>query len=131
MNILSLNRRSVALRVSSVVNNALIFELRGLGGQSPLGTLVISMVVVFVLNGADLVLVLLWKDLSVLYRLYSSVIVILVDFLVYGRVHFFMLCRFNCLSLDGWLYRFMDSRFMMAGLAYEVLDRVLSFVHVA
>ncbi len=74
----------------------------------------VSMVKFAMIDGLDIVLVLLWKDFPVVDGLYSVMVVILVDFFIDGRINFFPLGGIDCLMLHTWCDFIMDCGIMLA-----------------
>ena len=83
-----------------------------------------------VLYGDDLVMMLLWQRLRMCDRLLRGMIVILMDFLVYGSVCFIVLRLLDSLIRDGRVDLLVNGGVMLAGSRQDVLDRLLGFVHV-
>jgi len=131
MNMFALDYRSLTLRLCCVMHLPFVVELRCLAFQSLLGTVMITVVKLAVLDFAHLMLVLLWQDLSVMYRLDGMVKVILMHLLVDSCADLLMLVRLHCLVLHSGGDLFVDRSVMVTRLGDEVLNCCLCFLHVA
>jgi len=89
----------------------------------------VVMLKVAVLDTDEVVVVLLWEDLSVLHRLDGSVVVILVDLLVYGGGDVLVVDLGNCLLGHGGVHGLVDGGVMVTRLVQEVLDGFLGGLH--
>jgi len=98
----------------------LVAEARGCLGQLLLHLVIFAVVELALLRSGDVVVMLLWQNLLVVYGLDSRVVVVLVDLLVDGGGDVLVL-----LGLDG-LFRhsrrdiLVDGRVMVAGLVHEL-----------
>ena len=89
----------------------------------------VSMIELSVLYRADVVMMLLGKDLLVMHRLNGGMVVVLVDLFVNSCVDVFVVCRFDCLMLDRRSDCAVNGCIVMARLGHEVGDGFLGFVH--
>jgi len=129
MNMLTTDSGGSTLALCGVVNNTFVTELVLLVYQSTLGVIAVAVVELSVLDSAQFGSVLLWQNLTVLNRLDSSVIVILVHLLVNGCLNILMLMRLDSLVCDARSYRLMDGCVVVTSLLHEVADCCLSLVH--
>jgi hypothetical protein len=126
---LALNDGSTGLRVLGLVHNTLVPELGLLGLQSTLCLLVIAVVELAVDNAADVVLVLLREDLTVIDGLHLAVIVVLVHLLVHGGDDLLMSGGLDSLVRYRRSNLLVHSGVVVAGLGHEVLNCLLGLVH--
>lgn len=127
---LALDCRGMTLGVFGTMDDLFVSELFTLGGQCPLCGVVVPVVIVSMLDRPDFVLVLLGEDFLIMNWLYSTVIMILVDFLIHSGVDLLVFPWLDGLLLNGWLNRFMYGSFMVTRIADEVTDYFLSLVHI-
>lgn len=129
VHMLALNDGRTALGVLGLVDDALVPQLRLLGLESALGFSVVAVVELAVNDTADVVLVLLGKDLAVVDGLDLTVVVVLVDLLVDGGGDLLMPGRLDGLVLHCRSDLLVDGGVVVAGLAHEVLDCLLGLIH--
>ena len=112
--------------------------LDSLDGVTVLGTLlckaslnlvVAAVLVAAVLDGDDVVVVLLGEDLLVEHRLLGGVVVVLVNLLVDGGDVLLVLLPLDSLVLDGRGDFLVNSGVVVARLGHEVLDGSLGGIH--
>jgi len=106
-----------------------IFEACLLSSELLLHLIGVVMLKVAVLDTDEVVVVLLWEDLSVLHRLDGSVVVILVDLLVDGGSDAVFLLTSHGLVDDCRVDFLVDSSVMLAILVDEALHGVLCGIH--
>lgn len=107
-----------------------VLEAGLLGSQLLLDLVGVVMLEVAVLNTGKVVVVLLWENLGVLYRLHRGVVVVLVHLLVNCGCDAIFLLLGDGLVGDSWVDLLVDSGVMLAILADEALDCVLGGVHI-
>jgi hypothetical protein len=107
-----------------------IFELSRFGGQTLLHGIVITVMMLFVLDWDDFVVMLLWENLAMVYRLDRGVMVMLVNLLVNDGCVRVMFCRGDVGMRDGRLVMLMDCSIVFARLGREVLDCSVGFFHI-
>jgi len=129
VNMLALDDGSAALGVLGLMDNTLIAELSLLGLKSPLSLLMVAVVELAVHYAANVVLVLLRKDLTVMDWLHLAVVVVLVHFLVHGGGDLLVPGGLDSLVLHCRSNLLVDSGVVMARFGHEVLDCLLSLVH--
>lgn len=115
--------------VLSVVADGSILELAGLMGEALLVMTSVVVVDVSSLDTGSLVVVLLWENLLVVYRLDRGVVVVLVHLAVGGLSYTLLLLRSDGLAGDGWGYCLVDSGVVLAILADDLLNGVLGGLH--
>ena len=114
MNVLASNDGSGRARLLGSANGRFVMEASGLLLKASLDGTLVPMVVFPVLNADKIVRVLLGKDLAVLNRLHRGVIVILVDFAVYGGSSLFMPGGLDGLVRNCRSHLFMDGGVVVA-----------------
>jgi len=129
MHMLTCNCSGSTLTVPSTLDHSLILESSLLSSKVPFCNISIAMVKLAVLDTAKLSTVLFWENFTVLNRLDGAVVVILVNFLVDGSVDLFVLVRFYDLLLHSRCYSLVDGGVVVTGLAHEIANCCLSFVH--
>lgn len=129
MDMLAANRRRHALRMRRRLYSDLIAEPLLFLGEGLASGFLVAVVEFAVLGGADVGGVLLGKNFPVLHGLYRAVVVVLVDFSVYGCGHFLVLDWLDGFVFDAWGHGFVDCGVVVAGAAGEVFDGLLDFVH--
>ena len=97
--------------------------------KAGLNLVVAAVLVAAVLDGDDVVVVLLGEDLLVEHRLLGGVVVVLVNLLVDGRDVLLVLLPLNGLVLDGRSDLLVNGGVVLTRLGHEVLDGGLSRVH--
>jgi hypothetical protein len=108
---------------------SLVTELSLLGREPLLHLVGIVVLEAAVLDGDDVVVVLLGEDLTVLYGLYRGVVVVLVNLLVNGGDDLLTLLTLDGLVLDSWSNFLVNSGVVVTRLAHEVLDGGFGGVH--
>jgi hypothetical protein len=106
-----------------------VYVTSPLGGKALLDIVVVVVLVATVLNGDDIVVVLLGEDLTVGHGLLGGVVVILVNLLVNGRGVLLVLLLLDGLVLDGRGNLLVDGGVVVTSLAHKVLDGSLGRVH--
>jgi hypothetical protein len=129
VNVLATNRGCDALAACGSLDAPLVPELSLLLDQVPLGRVVVTVVKLAVLDGTELSCVLLGKDLAVLDRLDSAVVVVLVNLLVYRSVDLLMHVGLNGLMGDSGGNSLVDCSVVVTRLAGEVGKSRLDLVH--
>jgi len=129
VDVLSANSGGNTLAVGGVIDAPLVSKASLVIDKSPLGSVCITVVELAVLNSTKLSSVRLREDITVLDRLDSAVVVVLVDLLVDSGVDLLVYVRLHDLVLDGGGNCLVDSGVMVTGLAHEVGDSCLGFVH--
>lgn len=129
VNMLALDDGSTALGVLGLVDDTLVPELGLLSLQSPLSLLVVAVVELAVYYAANVVLMLLGEDLTVIDRLHLLVVVVLVHLLVHSGSDLLVSRGLNRLMLHCGSNLFVDSGVVVAGLGHEVLDCLLGLIH--
>jgi len=129
VDMLALGNWGVGLCVCGVMYDSLILNLSSLGCQRMLGVVVIPVVVFPMLDGTDVMFMLLWKHLPIVDRLHSMVVMILVDLLVNSRIDFLVPRRLHCLVRDLWGHLFVNGSVMVTRLRDKVLNCCLGFIH--
>ena len=127
--VLSANSGSNTLAVGGVVDAPLVRKASLVVDKSPLGSVCITVVELAVLNSTKLSSVSLRENITVLDRLDSAVVVVLVDLLVDSGVDLLVYVRLHDLVLDRGGDCLVDSGIMVTGLAHEVGDSCLGLVH--
>jgi len=107
----------------------LVVELCGLTDMEVLVLGVVAMLELTVLNVAGTVVVLLRQDFLVVDRLYGSVVVVLVNFLVDRWVNSLLLLLVNSLVGDSWVHALVDLGVVLAILADKALNCVFCGLH--
>lgn len=97
--------------------------------KASLNLVVATVLVAAVLNGNDVVVVLLGEDLLVEHGLLSGVVVVLVNLLVDGGDVLLVLLPLDGLVLDGRGDLLVNGGVVLTRLGHEVLDGGLSGVH--
>lgn len=131
VDMLALNNRSPALGVRGLGHMALVLQFLSLTLHGPLSGLTVTIIEFSMLDPGNVVFVLFRKDLPVLNGLHSLMVVVLMHFLVDGRVDLFMASWLDRFVLDGWGDVFMDSCVVVARLVHEITNSLLSLLHVA
>lgn len=116
VNVLAGNDRSNGVGVSGVADNALVLELSSLAGETCLNLSSIAMVKLAVLDGNEVVGVLLREDLTVGDGLDRGVVVVLVNLFVDGCQDLLVLSLVNSLVENGGGNTLVDSGVMVTGL---------------
>lgn len=129
VDVLAANSGCGTLAVSGILDNALVLEGSLLSGKVSLGSIGVPVVEFTVLNGTELSSVLLGENLTILYWLHSTVVVILVDLLVNSSENLLVNMRLDDLLLHCRSNSLVDGGVMVARVAHEVVDCCLSFVH--
>jgi len=129
VDVLSANSGGNTLAVGGVIDAPLVSKASLVVDKSPLGSVCITVVELAVLNSTKLSSVSLRENITVLDRLDSAVVVVLVDLLVDSGVNFLMYVRLHDLVLDRGGDCLVDSGIMVTGLAHEVGDSCLGLVH--
>lgn len=104
--------------------NASITELSRFLFEAGLDGSRITMVVLALLDGNDVVLVGFWEDLTILDGLDGGMEVVLVDLTVDGGLDFLVTCLLDGLVHDGWGNLLVDGGVMVTGLVPK--DRMMS-----
>lgn len=99
MDVFTANSGHGILAVCSVMCYTLVSEASLLGGQRPLGTLMVAVVELAMLDFAQVGVMLLGEHFSIMHRLYCSVVVILMHLLVDGSCDVLVTMRLHCLML--------------------------------
>ena len=94
--------------------SALIYELARNLGELGLDVALITMRKFSLLDGDDVVPVILWEHLPVLHGLNRGVIVILMDLFIDGGLDILVSCWVYCLMRDAWGHLLVDSCVMFA-----------------
>lgn len=102
VDVLASDNRGDTARLLAINAGSGVLVLSTLLGQTPLVLLGVIMVDVTVLDGDDVVVVSLRKNLLILDRLDRSVVVVLVDLLVHSSSHILMLLLGDSLVCDCW-----------------------------
>jgi hypothetical protein len=97
--------------------------------EASLNLVVVAVLVAAVLDGDDVVVVLLGEDLFVEHRLLSGVVVVLVNLLVDGGDVLLVLLPLDSLVLDSRGDLLVDGGVVLTRLGHEVLDGGLGGVH--
>jgi len=97
--------------------------------EASLNLVVVTVLVAAVLDGDDVMVVLLGEDLLVEHRLLSGVVVVLVNLLVDGGDVLLVLLPLDSLVLDSRGDLLVNSGVVLTRLGHEVLDGGLSRVH--
>jgi hypothetical protein len=129
MNVLAANRRRDTLAGCGALDAPLVPELSLLLDQVPLGGVVVAVVKLAVLDGAELGSVRLGENLAVLDGLNSAVVVVLVNLLVYRGVDLLMLVGLDDLVGDGRGNSLVDRGVVVTRLVGEVGKSCLDLVH--
>jgi len=129
LNVLASNRGSSALAVCGGIYATLVLEASLFIDEVPLRGIVIAVVELAVLDSTELSSVLLRQDLTVLNRLNSAVVVVLVDLFVDGSLNLFVHMGLDNLVLNGRGNSLMDGGVVVSRLGHEVSDSCLGFVH--
>jgi hypothetical protein len=129
VNVLTANGSSGALAVCGGIYATLILEASLLVNKVPLGSVVVTVVKLAVLNGTKLSSVLLGEDLAVLDGLDCAVVVVLVNLLVNSGLNLLVNVRLDNLVLDSRSNSLMDSCVVVSGLGHEVGNSSLSLIH--
>jgi len=129
VDMLSADGASSALGELSIVHFSRIPELGGLSSQFLLCAIMVTVVELVVLDSAELVLVILWQNLTIMDRLYCTVVVILVYFSVGGADDFLVLGRLDNVVLNSRSDSLVDSGVVVSGLGDELLDGCFGFLH--
>lgn len=129
VDVLSANSGGNTLAMGGVLDAALVGKTSLVINQSSLGGIGIAMVKLAVLNSTELSSMLLWENLTVMDRLDSAVVVVLVNLLVNGSVDLLMYVRLDDLVLNSGGNCLVDSGVVVTGAAHEVGDRCLGLVH--
>ena len=130
VHMLACKRRLSTLGMSCVCDNRFIFESALISCQRSLGFIVASVVKLLVLYSTNVGSMLFRKDFAVLDWLDSSVVVVLMDFLIHSGCEVFVLVGLDSLMLNRGCNCFMDSGVVVARLAHELSDCCLGLVHV-
>jgi hypothetical protein len=107
-----------------------IIELSRLGGQTLIHGTVIAVVMLFVLDRNDVVVMLLRENLAMVYRLDRGVMVMVMDLLVNDGCVRVVFRRGDVGMRDGRLVMLMDCSIVFACPGREVLDCSFGFLHV-
>lgn len=129
VDMLSANSGSNTLAVGGVIDAPLVSKASLVVDKSPLGSVRVTVVELAVLDGTKLGSVSLRKDITILDRLDSTVVVVLVDLLVNSSVDLLVYMRLDDLVLDGGGNCLVDSGVVVARPAHEVGDSCLGLVH--
>jgi len=129
VHMLTANGSSRALTMSSVVYTALVLEVSLLIDKVPLSRVVVAVVKLAVLNGAELSSVLFRKDLAVLDRLNCAVIMVLMNLLVNCSLNLLVNVRLHNLVLHSRSNGLVDGGIMVSRLRHEVGDSCLGLIH--
>jgi len=129
VNVLASNGGSSALAVCGGIYATLVLEASLFIDEVPLRGVVIAVVELAVLDSTELSSVLLRQDLTVLNRLNSAVVVVLVDLFVDGSLNLFVHMGLDNLVLNGRGNSLMDGGVVVSRLGHEVSDSCLGFVH--
>lgn len=129
VDVLTTNGGSDTLALCGALNSPLVPELSLLLNKVPLGAVMVAVVKFAVLDSTELSSMSLWKHLSVLDRLDSAVVVILVDFLVYRSVDLLMLMRLDGLVGNCRSNSLVDCGVVMTRTVGEISEGCLDFVH--
>ena len=114
MHMLSANGWSVYPRLLGTSNSALVLELRLVSRKTVFGLLMIAMLVFTVLLLGEVVRMLFGQDLPVVHRLHRGMVVVLVNFLVYGALVFLPVGGVDCLVGHIRSNTLVDGRIVMA-----------------
>lgn len=129
VNVLARNLRHGRASVMFLLADRLILELGGFFLQPLLHLALIAMLELAVLDAGEIVVVFLRKHFALLDGLDCCMVVILMDLLVDGCSHIFVLRRLDRLVGDGGLNPFVDGGIMVSGLGHKVRNGGLSFLH--
>lgn len=116
MDVLARNDGSNGVRFLSVAFGTIALELQTLLFQTGLDSLSVAVVVFTVLDWNDVVLMLLWENLTVLHWLHGGVVVVLVDLTVNGGGGLLMTGLDNSLVNDGGSDLLVHSGIVVTGL---------------
>lgn len=111
------------------LNTPLILKARLVLNQVPLRGVVVTVIELAMLDATDLGSVCLGEDFTVMDRLDSAVVVVLVNLLVNGSVDLLVLVRLDRLVLDSRGNRLVDGCVVVTGAAHEVGDSCLRLIH--
>jgi hypothetical protein len=123
------NRGRYTLTLSGSLDAPLVLELCLLLNKVPLGGVMVAVVKFTVLYGTELGLMLLGKHFTINDRLNSTVVVVLVDLLVYGSVDLLVYVRLDSLVSDGGSNSLVDCGVMVTRTVGEVGKSCLDFIH--
>jgi hypothetical protein len=129
VDVLTTNGGSLALAVGVSIYNTLILELSLLLNKVALGSVVVAVVKLAVLDSAELSSVLFRENLTILDRLNGAVVVVLVYLLVDRGLHLLMGVRLNDLMLDSRSNSLVDSCVVVPRLGHEISDCCLGLIH--
>jgi hypothetical protein len=111
---LALNCRSMCLRVLGFMHYMLILKLLCLERNLLFGVVMVAMVELSMIDSADVVVMLLGKNLLVMDWLNGVMVMILMNFPIDSRVYFLMLGRLDSLMLHGRIYCLVHGGIMFA-----------------
>jgi len=131
VDVLAGNDGSDAAGVLALDALAGVAELSLLGLETGLDVIGAVVLDLAVLDGDDVVVVLLLKLLLVLHGLHRGVVVVLVNLLVNRGLHILVLSAVDGLVRDGRGDLLVDGGVVVTGLGHEVLNCCLGGVHVA
>lgn len=129
MYMLSSNSWRGTLRVMGVMHGPLVLEALCLGSQLLLDAFMVTVIEFLMLHSTQVVSVLLWQNLAVMYRLHSAVVVILVNLAVGGSCHIFVLVGLDSLMLHGRRNTLMYRGVVVPGFRHEALDGIFGCFH--
>ena len=129
VDVLATDGSSLALAVGVSIYNALILELSLLLNKVALGSVVVAVIKLAVLDSAEFSSVLFRENLTILDRLNGAVVVVLVYLLVDRGLHLLMGVRLNDLMLDSRSNSLVDSCVVVPRLGHEISDCCLGLIH--
>lgn len=122
--------RADLVRLGGGVGNALVLELSGLSCETALDVGLVTVLERSVLDGDEVVVMLLGEDLTVLNGLDGGVVVVLVNLTVNGRGYVLMSVRGDSLVGDCGSNGLVDSSVVVTRVLKEVGNSCLCLVHV-
>jgi len=129
VDVLATDGGSLALAVGVSIHNALVLELGLLLNKVALGSVMVAVVKLAVLDGAELSSVLFRKDLTILDGLNGTVVMVLVYLLIDRGLNLLMRVGLDDLMLDSRSNSLVDGCVVVSRLGHEVSDSCLGLIH--
>jgi len=129
VDVLASQRWCCSLGMLSLANFLGVLELSAFSLETLLYVVIVAVVDLTVLDASEVVRMLLWEDLLVLYRLDGSVVVVLVDLTVDSGLDVLMVGLGYVLVLDSGVDGLMNSGGVFSVLGKETGNCCLGFIH--
>ena len=129
VDVLATDGSSLALAVGVSIYNALILELSLLLNKVALGSVVVAVIKLAVLDSAEFSSVLFRENLTILDGLNGAVVMVLVYLLIDRGLNLLVRVGLNDLVLDSGSNSLVDGCVVVSRLGHEVSDSCLGLIH--